>query len=58
MEIGLIFTTLASCINTSTMRLKMDDLLYKFLLAVHYEYTIEYLEWRNRERGFKRVGNE
>ena len=28
------------CINTSSIRLKMDDLLHKFLPAVHHEYTV------------------
>lgn len=28
------------CINTSSIRLKIDDLLHKFLPAVHHEYTV------------------
>lgn len=28
------------CINTSSIRMKMDDLLHKFLPEVHHEYTV------------------
>ncbi len=31
------------CINTSSIRMKMDDLLQKFLQAVRHEYTSVHL---------------
>jgi Ala-tRNA(Pro) deacylase len=32
------------CVNTSSLRLKMSDVLGKFLEAVHHDYTVVQLE--------------
>jgi Ala-tRNA(Pro) deacylase len=32
------------CVNTSSLRLKMSDVLEKFLVAVHHDYTAVHLD--------------
>lgn len=40
------------CINTSSLRMKTEDLVKKFLPAVHHEYAAVHLEGENQEEKY------